>query len=47
MYLRARTFQAAGIVTTRNLKWEIRPGVFQDYHEDKYDSGKEEEEIRL
>lgn len=43
MYLGAGTFQARGIVITTNLKWKIRPGVFQDYQEDKYCSGKEEE----
>lgn len=35
------------IITTVNLEWEVRPGIFQEHQEGRCDSGKEEEEVKL
>lgn len=35
------------IVTTVNLKWQVRPGNFQEHQEGRCCSGKEEEQVKL
>lgn len=30
-----------GIINTKTLKWEMRPGIFQEHQRDKYGTGKE------